>query len=40
MSTEENMAMVRRFFQARAEADLDAMEEMMAPGLISHPLFE
>jgi serine phosphatase RsbU (regulator of sigma subunit)/predicted ester cyclase len=40
MSTQENMALVRRFFQARAEADLDAMDEMMAPGFISHPLFE
>ena len=40
MSTQENMALVRRFFQARAEADLDAMEEMMAPGFISHPMFQ
>ena len=40
MSTQENMALVRRFFQARAEADLDAMDKMMAPGFISHPLFE
>src|SRR5215210_6276900 len=34
------MALVRRFFQARAEADLDAMDQMIAPGFISHPLFE
>jgi predicted ester cyclase len=40
MSTQENMALVRRFSQARAEADLDAMEEMMAPGFISHPMFQ
>jgi predicted ester cyclase len=40
VSTQENMALVRRFFQARAEADLDAMDKMMAPGFISHPLFE
>ena len=40
MLTQENMALVCRFFQARAEADLDAMEEMMAPGFISHPMFE
>ena len=40
MSTEENMTLVRRFFQARAEADLDTMDEMMAPDFISHPLFE
>ena len=40
MSTQQNMALVRRFFQARAEADLDAMDQMMGPGFISHPLFE
>jgi serine phosphatase RsbU (regulator of sigma subunit)/predicted ester cyclase len=40
VSTQQNMALVRRFFQARAEADLDAMDKMMAPGFISHPLFE
>ncbi len=40
MSTQQNMALVRRFFQARAEADMDAMDQMMAPGFISHPLFE
>ena len=40
MPTQENMALVRRSFQAPAEADLDAMEEMMAPGFISHPLLE
>jgi C-1 hydroxylase len=40
VSTQENMALVRRFFQARAEADLDAMDKMMAPNFISHPLFE
>ena len=40
MSTQQNMALVRRFFQARAEADLGALDQMMAPGFISHPLFE
>jgi len=40
MSTEENMALVRRFFRARAKADLDAMEKMMAPGFINHPLLQ
>jgi ketosteroid isomerase-like protein len=34
------MTLVRRFFQARAEADLGALDQMMAPGFISHPLFE
>jgi predicted ester cyclase len=38
--TQQNMALVRRFFQARAEADLGALDQMMAPGFISHPLFE
>jgi predicted ester cyclase len=40
VSTQQNMALVRRFFQARAEADLGALDQMMAPGFISHPLFE
>jgi serine phosphatase RsbU (regulator of sigma subunit)/ketosteroid isomerase-like protein len=33
---EENTALVRRFMEARAKADLNAIEEMMAPGFISH----
>ena len=36
MSAEQNKALVRRFFEARAKADLDAMEEMMAPDFVSH----
>jgi predicted ester cyclase len=40
VSTQQNMALVRRFFQARAEADLGALDQMMAPDFISHPLFE
>ena len=36
MSTEENKALVRRFFEARAKTDLNAIEEMMAPNFISH----
>ena len=35
---EENKALVRRFMEARAKADLNAIEEMMAPGFISHGL--
>jgi len=35
---EENKALVRRFMEARAKADLDAIEEMMAPDFISHGL--
>ena len=36
--TEENKALVRRFMEARAKADLNAIEEMMAPEFISHGL--
>ena len=40
MSSEEekNKALVRRFMEARAKADLNAIEEMMAPDFISHGL--
>jgi serine phosphatase RsbU (regulator of sigma subunit)/predicted ester cyclase len=37
MSVEENKALVRRFLEARTKADLDAMEEMMAPDFVSRP---
>jgi serine phosphatase RsbU (regulator of sigma subunit)/predicted ester cyclase len=33
---EKNKALVRRFFEARARADLNAMEEMMAPHFVDH----
>ena len=33
---EENIALVRRFLEARAKADLNAIEEMLAPDFISH----
>ncbi len=36
MSVEENMALVRRFFEARGKADLDAIEEMLAPDFVVH----
>ena len=36
---EENKALVRRFMEARAKADLNAIEEMMAPSFISHDFF-
>jgi serine phosphatase RsbU (regulator of sigma subunit)/predicted ester cyclase len=36
MSAEENKTLVRRFMEARARADLNGIEEMMAPGFISH----
>jgi serine phosphatase RsbU (regulator of sigma subunit)/predicted ester cyclase len=35
---EKNKALVRRFMEARAKADLNAIEEMMAPDFISHGL--
>ena len=35
---EENKALIRRFLEARAKGDLDAIEEMMAPDFISHGL--
>ena len=35
---EKNKALVRRSMEARAKADLDAIEEMMAPDFISHGL--
>ncbi len=38
ISAEENKALVRRFMEARAKADLNAIEEMMAPDFISHGL--
>ncbi len=38
MSAEENMALARRFLEARGRADPDAMEEMMAPDFVDHTL--
>ncbi len=36
MSAEENMALVRRFFEARVKTDLDALDKMLAPDFVSH----
>ena len=36
MSAEENMALARRFIEARLKGDLDALDEMMAPDYIIH----
>ena len=36
MSVEENMALARRFFEARVKTDLDALDKMLAPDFISH----
>jgi predicted ester cyclase len=38
MSTEENIAVVRRFLEARAKGDLNAMDEVMAPDFVNHTL--
>ena len=36
MSVEGNIALVRRFFEARSKGDLDAIEEMLAPDFVVH----
>ena len=38
MSAEENMALARRFLEARGKGDLDALEQMMAPDFVDHTL--
>ena len=36
MSAEENMALARRFMEARVKGDLDAMDEMLAADFVNH----
>jgi serine phosphatase RsbU (regulator of sigma subunit)/predicted ester cyclase len=36
MSAEENMALARRFLEARVKGDLDAVDEMLPPDFINH----
>src|SRR3712207_1253937 len=36
MSAEQNMALARRFMQARVKGDLDALDEMLPPDFVSH----
>jgi predicted ester cyclase len=36
VSVEENLALVRRYLEARVKGDLDAMDEMMALNYVSH----
>ena len=36
MPVEENMALVRRYLEARVTADLDTMDELMAPDYVNH----
>jgi serine phosphatase RsbU (regulator of sigma subunit)/predicted ester cyclase len=38
LSAEENLTLVRRFFEAQAEGDLDAIGEMMAPDFVDRSL--
>jgi serine phosphatase RsbU (regulator of sigma subunit)/predicted ester cyclase len=38
VSVEENMALARRFLEARGKGDLDALEHMMAPDFVDHTL--
>src|SRR5215217_2249619 len=35
---EKNMALVRRFFEAQANADLDTLDELLAPDFVDHGL--
>jgi serine phosphatase RsbU (regulator of sigma subunit) len=36
MSAEENMALARRFMEARVKGDVDALEEMLPPDFLGH----
>ena len=36
MPVEENMALARRFMEAKVKGDLDAVDEMLAPDYVSH----
>src|SRR5215210_6449267 len=36
MSVEQNMALARRFMEARVEGDVGALEEMLPPDFVSH----
>src|SRR5215213_9182621 len=38
MSAEQNMALARRFLEAFANADLDTLDELLAPDFINHSL--
>jgi predicted ester cyclase len=36
---EKNMALIRRFWEAQANADLDTLEELLAPDFVDHSSF-
>src|ERR671913_226954 len=38
MSSEENKVLVRRFWEAQANADLDTLDELLAPDFVDHGL--
>ena len=38
MSSEENKALVRRFVEAQANADLDTLDKLLAPDFVDHSL--
>ena len=38
MWTEENKALVRRFLEAQANADLDTLDQLLAPDFVDHTL--
>jgi len=37
-SAQENKALVRRFVEAQANADLDTLDELLAPDFVDHNL--
>ncbi len=37
MSAKENMALARRFMEARVKGDVDALNEMLPPTLLATP---
>jgi serine phosphatase RsbU (regulator of sigma subunit)/predicted ester cyclase len=38
VSAEENKALVRRFIEAQAKGDIEALDELLAPGFVDHNL--
>ena len=38
MSAEENLALVRRFFEAQGEGDLDALDQILAEDFVDRSL--
>ena len=38
VAAEENKALVRRFVEAQVKADLDTLDELLAPDFVDHSL--